>query len=170
MNERQIDRLLVLTARGDNDAFAQLYEETKRGVYSFLYSYLQNRDDTEDALQNTFLKIKLNIDKYAQNTNGRAWILQIAKNVALNEIYARKRLSPLDDELKAADKEISSDVIGVMQKILSDDEQRIMILHVLWGYKHREIANILNCPTGTVTSKYKRSVEKLKSALKEVER
>ena len=54
-----------------------------------------------------------------------------------------------------------------MERILSEDEQRIVTLHVVWDYKHREIAEILGCPTGTVTSKYKRAIEKLKKSLKE---
>jgi RNA polymerase sigma-70 factor (ECF subfamily) len=54
-----------------------------------------------------------------------------------------------------------------MDRALTDEEQRIIILHVLWGYKHREIGKILDCPTGTVTSKYKRAIEKMRKALKE---
>lgn len=169
MNEKQINKLLVQTARGDNDAFAELYEKTKHGVFSFLYSFLQNYEDTEDAMQTVYLKIKLYIDKYTPDTNGRAWILQIAKNLALNELYARKKTINIDDT-DIEDKAPMSDGISeIMQKVLDEDERRIVIMHVLWGFKHREIAEMLNCPTGTVTSKYKRSIAKLKSALKEVE-
>ena len=42
---------------------------------------------------------------------------------------------------------------------LDEEEQRIVTLHVLWGYKHREIADIIGSPTGTVTSKYKRAIK-----------
>ena len=69
------------------------------------------------------------------------------------------------------DKEIgfsdSSGIIGIMKRCLTNEEEKIVILHVLWGYKHREIAEILNCPTGTITSKYKRAVQKVKDKLKE---
>ena len=169
MNEKQINKLLVQTARGDNDAFAELYEKTKHGVFSFLYSFLQNYEDTEDAMQTVYLKIKLYIDKYTPDTNGRAWILQIAKNLALNELYARKKTINIDDT-DIEDKSPMPDGISeIMQKVLDEEERRIVIMHVLWGFKHREIAEMINCPTGTVTSKYKRSIAKLKSALKEVE-
>lgn len=169
MNEKQINKLLVQTARGDNDAFAELYEKTKHGVFSFLYSFLQNYEDTEDAMQTVYLKIKLYIDKYTPDTNGRAWILQIAKNLALNELYARKKTINIDDT-DIEDKSPMPDGISeTMQKVLDEEERRIVIMHVLWGFKHREIAEMINCPTGTVTSKYKRSIAKLKSALKEVE-
>jgi len=170
MNDKQIDKLLVDIARGDNDAFAELYERTKHGVFSFLYSYLNNYEDTEDSMQNFYLKIKTNIGKYTPDTNGRAWILQIAKNIALNEIYAKKRATVnIDDvDIKVRDS-LPTGVSQAMQAALDEDERRIVILHVLWGYKHREIAQRLGCPTGTITSKYKRSVQKLKEALKEAE-
>lgn len=58
-------------------------------------------------------------------------------------------------------------VFDAMQRVLSEEENRIVVLHVLWGYKHREIAALLNCPVGTVTSKYKRAAEKLRQFLKE---
>lgn len=169
MNEKQINKLLVQTARGDNDAFAELYEKTKHGVFSFLYSFLQNYEDTEDAMQTVYLKIKLYIDKYTPDTNGRAWILQIAKNLALNELYARKKTINIDDTDIEDKSPMPYGISETMQKVLDEDEHRIVIMHVLWGFKHREIAEMINCPTGTVTSKYKRSIAKLKSALKEVE-
>lgn len=169
MNEKQINKLLVQTARGDNDAFAELYEKTKHGVFSFLYSFLQNYEDTEDAMQTVYLKIKLYIDKYTPDTNGRAWILQIAKNLALNELYARKKTINIDDTDIEDKSPMPYGISETMQKVLDEEERRIVIMHVLWGFKHREIAEMINCPTGTVTSKYKRSIAKLQSALKEVE-
>ena len=58
MKKAEIDKLLQKTAKGDNAAFERLYEKTKRGVFAFLYTYLQNYADTEDAMQTVYLKIK----------------------------------------------------------------------------------------------------------------
>lgn len=167
MDERQVDKLLVKISQGDNAAFGELYEKTKRGVFSFLYSYLKNYENTEDAMQTVYLKIKLNIAGYKHGTNGRAWVLQIAKNQALNELNRQKRTDSLEDKIIAVSPQVSEGVTDVMQRTLTDEEQRIVVLHVLWGYKHREIAQQFGCPTGTVTSKYKRSIAKLREALKE---
>ena len=88
MRKHTIDAMLTRIAAGDNEAFERLYIETKRGVYAFVYTYLGNRFDSEDALQNVYLKIKSNIRSYRPGTNGLAWILEIAKNTALNELRA----------------------------------------------------------------------------------
>ena len=170
MDERQIDKLLCRISTGDNQAFEGLYDKTRRGVFSFIYSYLNNYESTEDVMQTVYLKVKLNIDKYRQGTNGRAWLLEIAKNLALNEIKQRKS-AEYKNELISGNAVVQAptgEITDIMRRTLTKEEQRIVILHVLWGYKHREIARIMDVPTGTITSKYKRSISKMQQALKEV--
>lgn len=169
MEKRQIDKLLIKISRGDNEAFVSFYENTKRGVFHFLYSYLRNYEDTEDAMQTVYLKVKLNADKYRPGTNGIAWLLQIAKNQALNEIKSSKRTEYTETFTPVYEPEPLGEITETMQRVLTDEERYIVTLHVLWKYKHREIAKELGVPTGTVTSKYKRSIARLKNALKEEE-
>ena len=170
---RSIDYLLKLIAKGDNSAFERLYIETKHGVYAFLFSFFNNSSDCEDAMQTVYLKVKTNISQYKVGSNGLAWILQIAKHTALNEIRAMNNRQKLccRDEYSQADAfvnvAIKDTLLTIMKRVLDEEEQRIIILHVIWAYKHKEIAAILNSPIGTITSKYKRAVDKLKTALKE---
>ncbi len=164
------DELLRRISEGDNIAFEKLYLETRRGLYAFLYTYLHNHHDVEDAMQDVYLKIKRNIHLYDPTRNGRAWMLEIAKNHALNEIRRQKKQEQREDvdELSSCPPKDSLSVTDLMERILSEEERRIIVLHVLWGYKHREIGEIIGAPTGTVTSKYKRATEKLRLAIKEV--
>ena len=169
MSTKELDGLLVRIAQGDNNAFEQLYIQTRRGVYAFLYTYYHNALDTEDGMQSVYLNIKKGIHTYRPGSNPSAWILQIAKNLAYNDLKKKKREVPTD-EIKEGSYEYEGgrgEITELMERILSEDEQRIVTLHVIWDYKHREIAEILGCPTGTVTSKYKRAIEKLKKSLKE---
>ena len=169
MKGKELDKLLVRIAAGDNAAFEELYVRTKRGVYSFLYTYFHNAADTEDAMQSAYLNIKRGIHTYRPGSNASAWILQIAKNLALNEIKKKSREVPTDEiDLGATINEGGRyEITDLMQRVLTEEEQHIVTLHVVWNYKHREIAEMLGVPTGTVTSKYKRSIEKLKNAFKE---
>lgn len=172
MNKREIDDALNKIARGDNDALGRLYTETRRGVYAFLFSYFNNKEDCEDAMQTTFLKVKQNAAQYSSG-NGLAWILQIAKNVALNELRAKTNREKLQAEAAknrsavVAEPHVGGTLMDIMKKVLDEDEQRIVVLHAVAGYKHKEIAKFLNCPVGTVTSKYKRAADRLKSAYEE---
>lgn len=170
MKRAETDRLLQRISQGDNAAFEELYVKTRKGVYAFLYTYVHRSADAEDLMQTVYLKIKMNISQYRHGSNGSAWILQIAKNLALNELKKSSRVQ-LSDDITVPDEAFDyGTVTDAMRRALSEEEQRIITLHVLWGYKHREIADIMGCPTGTVTSKYKRAISKMKQALKEDER
>ena len=167
MDKKYIDTLLCKISNGDNVAFEELYAKTRKGVFSFLYSYLENYHDTEDAMQTVYLRIKRSIHSYNHGSNGSAWILQIAKNYALTELKRNKPSLDLE-AIPEASYEFEYNITDIMKKVLNEDEQRIITLHVLWNYKHREIAQLLGMPTGTVTSKYKRAIEKLRNEIKEV--
>ena len=168
MKKTETDKLLRKIAEGDNLAFERLYAVTKRGVFSFLYTYFHNYEETEDAMQTVYLKVKMGITSYRAGTNGSAWLLQIAKNHALNELARRREYTPLHEvEIPTQSSFCEGSVTETMQRVLSEEERRILTLHVLWRYKHKEIAEALNLPLGTVTSKYKRAIEKMKEALKE---
>ncbi len=168
MNSKDLDKTLTLVGKGDADAFSLLYKETAKGVYAFLYSYYNNRHNTEDGLQSAFLKIKLNAHTYKSGTNAKAWILQIAKNQALNDLKKYNK-GDLDADallnVSESGREGSLEVFEALNKALNQEEKQVVILHVLWGYKHREIGDLLQMPTGTVTSKYKTSIKKLKEFL-----
>ena len=166
----EVGRLIVDISQNNNTAFEKLYIKTRRGVYAFLYTYFQNSHDTEDAMQMVYLKIKKNCSQFKKGTNGRAWILQIAKNHAIDTLRKNRNTLSLDDlNIPATTDNIDSSgtVFSAMQKVLSIEEQQILVFHVLWGYKHKEIAKEFDLPLGTVLSKYKRAIEKLKKELKE---
>ena len=121
-------------------------------------------------MQETYYKALKNIAQYRAGSDARAWLLQIAKNIARNDLKQAKRESTLsDEELAPLLTEQISDgcVFDAINRALDQTEKQIVILHVLWGYKHREIAEKLQMPLGTVTSKYKVSVAKLKKYWKE---
>ena len=169
MRNSDIEKCLLLMQTGNDTALEKLYQITKKGVFTFVYSFLQNYHDAEDAMQTVYVKIKNGVNGYKKGTNARAWILQIAKNHAINVINKNKREQTVESlpEQSYLDTKLEGGITEVMQRVLSQEENQIVILHVLWGYKHREISKLLNLPTGTVTSKYKRSVKKLQIALKE---
>ena len=124
MNGWETDRLLRKIAEGDNQAFEKLYIETRRGVYAFLYSYLKNTHDTEDAMQTVYLKIKKNIHTYRVGTNGRAWIFQIAKNHALTVIRQNSRITEEEMDERAKDGFLKGEISDAMQRALSEEEQQ----------------------------------------------
>lgn len=162
MDKRQMDNLMRLVARGDGEAFNRLYEGMKRGVFAFAYAYLGNGADAEDAVQETFLQVKRRAYTYQPGTDARAWILQIAKNKCLDELRRRKTRAQHEAPMREEGVQQSFPLLEEITKCLTDEEKEIVVLHAVWGYKHKEIAKMLQMPLGTVTWKYNEAIKKLR--------
>lgn len=157
---------------GDNEAFAVLYAATVRGLYAFLYPYFRNRADTEDALHTVYLRVKRYCGNYRAHTDARAWLLQVAKNHALNELRRRRRECPLDESAPIPARPEPSEglAFAALNAALNESEREVVVMHVLWGYKHREIAAAEGIPLGTVTSRYKTAIGKMRAYIEKEER
>lgn len=171
MNSKQLDRLFRDMKEGDGTAFEEIYEQTRKTVYAFILTYTMSRADADDATQDTYIRVMRSISHYEVGTNAMAWLLQVAKNTALNLLRKKKREIPTDfaaNEVKFGTYVLDTDdsVMGAIVKCLTAEEQQIVILHSVAGYKHREIAVITEKPLGTVTWTYKNAVKKLNTALR----
>ena len=101
-----------------------------------------------------------------------AWILTIARNLSLMELRRGTRETTLGDEewctVPADTPRVTAEDRIVLEEALAaltDDERRVIMLHVTSGLKHREIASLLELPLSTVLSKYNRAMKKLRRAL-----
>src|SRR5690606_34782931 len=119
---------------------------------------------TEELVQDTFLKMWNNIDSYLSNTNFRAWLLTIAKNTAKDYLRTRKIFYPLDDETVSSHRYMSmlNEFNVDANKVLSDLEYDVVVLTIIYNLKRREVADVLERPTGTITRVYSESIKKLK--------
>ena len=172
LRNKEIDRALHRIARGDRDAVGEIYDLTHASVYGFILSILKNREDAEDILQDTYVKICTNADQYHEQGKPMAWILTIARNLSLMLIRSRKRFQDLEDYEWEAITDERTDVKGedkilieTLMKELKDEERQIVTLHAVSGLKHREIAELLDLPLATVLSKYNRAIKKMQKAL-----
>ncbi len=166
MYERRLDNLMKEVTQGSERAFEELYEGMKRGVFALAYSYLRNYEDAEDVLQQTFLTVKRKAYLYRVGTNARAWIFQIAKNTALDELRKRKQRKE-GELLREEGVETPVVFLDELTARLSEEEREIVIMHAVWGYKHKEIAEEKGLPLGTVTWKYNEAIKKLRKEQEE---
>lgn len=164
MEKKELDAWMKKVAYGDEKAFETLYEQTFRGVFAFAYSYLRNFADAEDVTQETFISVKQKAGSYRAGTDVRAWLFQITKNLCLDELRRRKlRAQKEDGVLRETYADPRIPYLDELTESLSDKEREIVILHAVWGYKHREIAEMKDLPLGTVTWIYKTALKKLKA-------
>ena len=169
---KQLDQLLASIKTGDTDALAALYRLCSTAVYAYSFSILKNNEDAEDVLQDCFISIFENAHRYHSTGKPMAWILTIAKNLCLQNLRQRKKAEPLSQEdwrgCMDACTEMTADDKVVLQQCmekLSDDERQIVVLHAVSGFKHREIAALMDLALPTVLSKYHRAIKKMKAYL-----
>lgn len=167
-----INQYLIEMQNGNLDALATVYLLTKSQVFAICLSVLKDKSLAEDAMQNTFIRVREKINYYKAGTNGYAWILTIARNISIN-MYNRdvriqttdfnesEYLNPTFDDTKLDDMPI----FKIAKDILNQEELEILLLYVVSGFKHREIAEMLDKPLGTVLWSYNNSIKKLKRAI-----
>ena len=109
--------------------------------------------------------------KMKSDTNGLAYLITIARNLAINSYNKRKRevFLPFDefDFIKNEEVNIPDNFIGeVMNKCLSSYQIELINLHVIEGFKHSEIATKLNKPVGTIMWQYNEAIKAIRKYLK----
>ena len=169
MATKQLKELVKELQSGNLDVFDEIYYQTKNIVYYSIFNILKDSNISEDIMQDTYLRALDKIHSYKPKSGFKSWIVTIAKNLALNEYNKRKRELNIDittDEYIFGSVESSSEkelMVAEMLKYLNEVEREIMILHVIGDLKHREIAEIVNKPLGTVTWMYNEAIKKLKN-------
>jgi RNA polymerase sigma-70 factor (ECF subfamily) len=116
---------------------------------------------------------------YSSSGKPMAWIITIAKNLCLMKLRERKKKAEVEDEDFFINAQYNEDsrltpedafILNECMNELSDEERQIVVLHVVSGFKHREIASFLDMALPTVLSKYHRALKKLKNSLSKGER
>lgn len=173
-----LDVNIVRQARaGDEDSFTKLYEAIATDLYRFALYTLGNPQDAEDVVSETFIEAYKGLPKLRDETLFKPWIFKIlsvrckrkiklyiqGKNTLDLEDYLNLESGEGDLSQEAA---IRSDVLQALQA-LTVQERQIVILSVLQGYTTKEIAQILSCPHGTVSSKLHRTLHKLREMLRD---
>lgn len=169
-DNEKLERAIKRMAMGEKAALAEAFEMTKTAIYGFVLSLLKDKYEAEDVFQEVYIKVYEHAASYEACGKPMAWMLTIAKN----QCYMRFRRVKNEQSMEEVE-ESWTDSANVEDKVmleaaflhLSDEERNIVILHVLSGLKHREIARLLDLPLATVLSKYHRTIKKLKGILEE---
>ena len=163
-----LESLLLGVAAGDSHSLEELYHRTRTAVYGLVLSYLKHPQDAEDVTQDAFVRIWDTAASYRPQGKPMAWLLTVARNLALMRLRERGKTQELTDEEGSALPARAPDVttedrhgLRAALSVLSEQERQVVMLHAVTGLKHREIAQLLELPLATVLSKYRRALKKL---------
>lgn len=179
--------LIKKAAKGDVDAFEMLIEEYQKKVYNIALGILKNHDDANDIAQEVFIKIFKSIKNFKGESSFSTWIFRITTNACLDEIRKRKNNQTVstDENIVLDDGEVTKQIIDdgpspdeiyeknelkkyVAKAIsnLGEEHRTVIVLRDIQGFSYDEIADILDCPKGTVKSRINRARLMLKDILK----
>ena len=171
-DKARLEELLIRVAGGDTQALGAVYRQTRGAVYAMALGILKNAEDASDVTQDTFVKLWESAGRYRAQGSPMAWVLAIARNLALMRLRQGSRTHTMTEEewdaIPAAADSVTAEDRAVLQSALahlSDPERQIVLLHAAGGLRHREIGQLLGLPLATVLSKYHRALKKLRALL-----
>lgn len=183
IDENELVRLLFRTGHGDQAAFATLYEQTCARLHSVCLQLLGRREDAEEALQETYVRIWHQADSYSpQRGSVLTWMISIARYRAIDQMRRRgRRREDVTDDLDAVPEGALADATRGPQELsalatdagalaycmdtLSDAQRQAIRLAFLEGLTHSELCDRLGSPLGSVKSWIRRGLQALKRCL-----
>ncbi|MCG9972661.1 RNA polymerase sigma factor [Christiangramia crocea] len=160
------------------EAFRELIALYKERLYWHIRNIVKDHDDTDDILQNTFLKIFRNIDKFKGDSKLYSWMYRIATNESitfLNKKSRRLQITSEDlqnqiiDNLESDVYFEGSEIQLKLQKAIStlpDRQQQVFNMKYFQEMKYREMAEILNTSEGALKASYHHAAKKIEEFLK----
>jgi RNA polymerase sigma-70 factor (ECF subfamily) len=183
--------MVVMSDNNKTTHYDRVFEEEflpqVDALYTFAYHLTYNEEDANDLVQETYLKAYRFIDRYIENTNAKAWLFKILKNIFINQ-YRKKSKQPTrvdyEEVINYHDEEDTSyssyqDLREEMFQHMMGDEATnainalpvdfrvVILLCDIEGFTYEEISKIIDIPIGTVRSRLHRARNMLKEKLKE---
>jgi RNA polymerase sigma-70 factor (ECF subfamily) len=159
--------------RGESQAQKQLYTQYKSILFGICRRYINSYEDAEDVLVESFLKIFAKIDDFKNEGSFEGWMKRITVNEALMYLRKHKRIiQELNDNHINIAEEPSIEINIEEEKILAlIDElphgyRTILNLYLVEGYKHREIAEMLDISINTSKSQLIHAKRRMQELLK----
>ena len=154
--------LVQRAKRGDDRAFGLLVQKYGRAAYAVAYSVTGRHEEAEDAAQESFLVALQRLEECRSPERFAGWLMTIVRNRSRN-LVRRESLRETDPVPLSASTRVPtpdrdaerSELQAVLRDALDklpEVQREIVLLHDLEGWKHREIADRLGIPSGTVRS------------------
>jgi len=172
------EELIPLILKKDERAFKHVYDMYSKSLFAVISNLVKDREEAEDVLQESFVKIWKNIDSYNES-KGRfyTWILNISRNTAIDKLRSKgfnnsqKNLSSdnfvhlLDDSNTLINR---IDTIGIQEFVKKLKPKCIQIIDLLFfkGYTQQEASEALEIPLGTVKTQNRNCINDLRNFLK----
>lgn len=153
--------------KNDRQSQELLYRKYARQMYHICLSYSGDKDEAKDILQEAFLKVFRNLDKFRDEGSMEGWIRRIVSNTSIDYYRSKRRTEfslPIEEawdlsasEGNEAEIKLGAEEVFGMIKQLPEGARVIFNLYAVEGYSHKEIADKLEISESTSKSQYQRA-------------
>lgn len=168
----------LLNPKTQNQAFKKLLQEYQKPLYNHIRTIVLNHDDTDDVLQNTFVKVFQYLNKFKGESKLFSWIYRIATNEALTFLNQKAKINGVTSEtlqnktienLKADVYFDGNEIQIKLQKAIAslpEKQQLVFKMKYFEELKYEEISEILGTSVGALKASYHHAVKKIETFVK----
>jgi len=185
------EELMQKIKGGDMQAFDLLVNRWEHRVFNLIHKIIGDVETSKDIRQEVLLRVYQSAKRYRANSHFKPWLYRVAVNSSISELRKLKRRrtlpltmtyrhnngeeQPLENVLpdpnpqpdEMVQREEMAEYIQDALQRLPDEQRVVVVLRHYEGLKFHQIASILNCPLGTVKSRMRHGLERLRTMLKD---
>lgn len=169
------EKLVKGCLKGDSLYQKTLFDKFSPRMLGIAQRYIKNEDEAHDILQETFIKVFNNLNKYKHNGSLEGWVRKICVNASLDYLRKNKNLK-FNDDVEELEYKLESTETNVLQDLAAEDLMGILNqlpegykavfnLFVIDGFSHKEIAEQLDISVNTSKSQFSRARGLLKKII-----
>jgi RNA polymerase sigma-70 factor, ECF subfamily len=169
--------LIERAKKGNKSALNTLLSDNLNILKGYVIKMTGDPHIAQDVIQDAMLKAVLNINKFEPKARFSTWLIKIATNVYRDYLRKNKPMELIEDTLEDKHQGVEDmalanyeyrEIMGIIHE-LPPEKRSTFILKHYHGYKYEEIAEILNCPVGTVRSRLHNAVKHIISEMERKE-
>lgn len=175
---------------GDARAFRMLFDRYHRRAFAVAVGVVKNEEDALDVVQEAFVKVHRNIDKFQGSSSFYTWLYRIIMNAAIDQVRRKRKHKTLEfDEAVARDEEeiagdgaivpsladdnpgrvaLRRELAGAIEtalETLSESHRAVIVLREIEGMSYEEMSEVLGVPKGTIMSRLFHARKNIQAAL-----
>ena len=149
-------------------AFSEIYAEYSYLVFYVSLKIVRSNDIAKDITEDTFIKFYQSRYEIKNLNSVKTFLSTTAKNLSLNRLKEEERFVNYDDDIQGKEEKRDDfqEYLTQFSSFLDESEIDLVVYHLLYGYSFKEIAILLETSINSITSKYKRTIDKVKKHYK----
>lgn len=176
--DRDRDNTLILgVAGGDRDAFAEFYDRWSGRLFALIVRILVDRAQSEEVLQEVFLEIWRNAASFSpERGSARAWVVTMARRRAVDRVRSSQAARDREEQWRGYMPDVDITVQAVEDSLAGEDVRRALdavgepqrstlVMAYFTGLTHTEIAQRTGVPLGTVKTRIRNGIARLRKEM-----